>query len=253
MFAIIYTAFMTLRFTGHQIKNAFKEQQNIEEGRRKRKEGGNFANVYNDYRGGLRSLETGERVRIDNLFDSESKGKDCFMRDKYGNPIKNISKELRENSYSDAKRQNDTRRTVCKWKRGISKNLTGYNGQPYYSGIEYKDLYNEEIYVCRRIPIPREISGEHNSYGKFYMSIKDGLLVRETDSQKINRTIGKYQLSEKVNQDFITYFNTIQNAEGYINNSKQPRSIGWDGESEFSKSVRMGNFYCNCFESTDEL
>ena len=247
MFGIIYTAIMFIGFVGYQIKNAIDEQQCINEGKRKRKEGKNFANVYTDRRGGMRSLATGRRVSIDNLSEAESNGRDCFMRDVYGNPIRNMSEEMREERYNNALHNRDPQKTVVKWKRGIPKNLTGVDGRPYYSGPEFKDLDTGQIYICRFLPIPFEISQRLQSHGEYYMRIEDGLLERESDSQKEARRLGEYDISEDINQKFISYFNSKQETEGYYASSKVP----YVRENDFLKEVRLGAFYCNDYESHD--
>lgn len=249
MFGLIYTALVSLGFVGHQVHNAIKEQQCINEGIEKREQGKNFANIYTDYRGGTRSLATGERVRIDNLSEAESEGKDCYMRDIYGNPIRNLSEELRQTSYADAKKSQDPRRTVAKWKRGVRRGMTGREGRPYYSGAEYKDLDNGKIYVSRSIPIPQEISGQICTRCLYYMDIENGLLVRETDSQRSRRESGEYKIPESVTQDFMNYFNQKQSTEGYLGYSKTIN--GSSEESTLSKIVRLGMFYCNEFECNE--
>lgn len=249
MFGIIYTALMSLGFIGHQVKNAVKEQKNINKGIEKRRNGENFANVYTDYRGGLRSLETGKRVRIDQLYDVEAEGKDCYMRDIYGNPIRNLSEEIRQRNYIEAKK--DPRRTVAKWKTGITESMARMEGNVYYAGETYKDLKSGNIYVCRNFPLPKEITTKH-LYCNCYMSIDTGLLVRETDSQRYDRERGLYNVSEDIVNKFIEYFNMKQKDKGYQCLSNTPSLSGWDSsENDYVKRMRMVLFYCNNYKSTD--
>ncbi len=249
MFGIIYTALMSLGFIGHQIKNAVKEQKCINEGKQKRKNGQNFANVYTDYKGGLRSLETGKRVRIDQLYDVEAEGKDCYMRDIYGNPIRNLSEEIRQQNFIEAKK--DPRRTVSKWKTGITESMARMEGNVYYAGETYKDLASGNIFVCREFPLPKEITLEHG-YCKCYMSVDSGLLIREADSQRYDRERGLYNISEDIVEKFIQYFNEKQSDKGYQCLSNIPSTSGWETtESDCAKRMRMVLFYCNDYKSTD--
>ena len=251
MFGLVYALTKIAATVFTSSKAAIEEHKAIQEGYKAKEQGNNLANVYSDRLGHLRDLDTRESVMIDNI-SKEANGEDAYLRNKYGEPVRNLSEEKREKEYKEAQANRDLRRTVCEWKGPWSTSYVGINGRPYYSGIQYKDLDNGRIYVCRLFKFPKELNIIGS--GNYYMDVRTGLLVRETDSQKVNRQNGKYTVSEEDNQKFIDYFNGKQNSTGYIGNSKNPEKLDWDGtEPEMLKNVRMQMFYCNDNRSVDVL
>ena len=254
MFAIIYSALMSLGLIGHGVKGAVENQQCINKAKEKRREGNNKPNIYNDRLGATRDLDTGKLVSVDFIKYAEAEGKDAYVRDMYGNPIRNLSEEIRQERLTNALLTADSRKSVVEWKEGVSRSSAGIKGKPYYAGKEYKDISSGAIYVCRYLPIPESVSGHAYSNGLFYMDISNGLLVREADSQKEKRRRGEDVISEDVSQQFVEYFNKRQNTKGYFMDSKIPKHLDLNGsENEFDKRIRLEAFYCNNYEMADSI
>lgn len=239
MFGLIYALWEISCSIITGTKSAEEEIKCIEKGFAAKRNGCNKANVYTDRAGHLRDLGSGNSVMIDHI-NCESEGRDAWLRNQYGDPIRNLSKEIREEIYAQEVLYHDPNITVCRWKRAFISSLAGLKGNPYYIGVQYKDLKNGKIYVCRQFKFPDEICP--NVRGKFYMDTETGLLVREADSQRIDRIKGKYVIGEDVNQRFIEYFNKKQLSSGYYHNSNL--SV-MDDESEIFKNIRMQKFFCN--------
>lgn len=243
MFGIVYVLWKTTISVISGARAAIEENEAKNQGRKLRAEGKNRANIYTDRLGHTRDLDTGKSVMIDNI-TCETEGRDAWLRNQYGDPIRNLSKEIREERFANEKEHHKPYRTVCEWKRAFAGSLAGMDSNPYYVGQQYKDFETGDIYVCRIFDFPKEIYP--NGKGTFYMNVKNGLLVREADSQKFNRADGKYIISEEVNKQFIEYFNRKQQEQGYLPNSNVAWTSGFDRmESEFMKTVRLGEFYCN--------
>jgi len=247
MFAIIYGLFNVIGLT---ISGAIAGKDNydcMKRAEERKRNNENPHNIYYDRKGAMRDLTTHKNVSIDYI-GCESEGKDQYMRDMYGHPIKNLSEERRQQNLVNAKK--DARRTVCEWKSiPLDKHLV--EGYPAYEGKVYKDLHTGAEYVCRCFPYPKEITEQHG-YCKCYMNIENGLLVREADSQKYDRQRGLYNFSEETVYAFIQFFNKKQQAEGYYLDSNIPEVSGWEQkESKHAYRTRMGRFYCNKFVSTD--
>lgn len=252
MIGLVYLGVMVGGTIFFGLKAAKENFDAINRGKQQYKDGKNRIKVYTDRKGATRSLTTGKRVTIDNLTCSESSGKDCYMYDEKGNPIRNLSEEIREERYHEAKVANDPKRTVVEWKQGINPGLAGYKDNPLYAGTQYKDLNNGKIYVCRHFKFPKEIASSGG--GTFYMDVKTGLLVRETDSEKIDRERGYNSKSSEIYDKFITWFNDKQRKEGYMCQSNIPLSTDINGEeSKTSYIQRMKWFYCNKYIGYDRL
>lgn len=250
MFGLFYAAVTAIATTISGVKCAIEEQQQIDKAKKRKEEGKNKYNLYTDRKGATRDLATGELRSMDYIC-CEDRGEDQYLRDMYGNPVRNLSEERRQARYYAAK--NDPRRTVSLWKKDYahSKQLAGYQGRPYYCGEIYKDLSNGKLYVCRRFSIPSEVSSGYGS-GKYYMDTETGFLVREADSMIYERQKGCCNVSEETSKKFIDYFNKKQQGEGYHLRSKVRNKYGWDDtETELGKASRMGNYYCNDFSTND--
>ena len=248
MFGAFYLAATTIGAIVSGTKAAHENSIHIKEAEEKQRQGKNRAGIYTDRLGATRSLSTGKRVSIDNLYCAEAKGKDAYMYNEKGVPIRNMSEEVREERYAQTKKEADPRITVSLWKEGCTANLCGINGRPYYAGHTYKDLNNGKIYVCRMLEIPKEITGSTMKKVGFYMDINNGLLVRESDSSKeMARRSGKGP-SEEIISKFIQEFNDKQRGEGYYckSNIPNPKNFDMNGnESDMSKRIRLGDFYMN--------
>ena len=249
MFGIFYAAFMAIGTAIGGIKAAIEEQQCRKKGIEKRRRGENFTNTYNDRFSHTRDIDTGKSVMID-YRGNESEGKDQYLRDMYGTPIRNLSEERRQIKLKEAQNNCDPRRTVIEWKKGVSDSKTRAKGNPLYTGDTYKDLKTGKIYVCRHFTFPRDFGEKGN--GTYYMDVDTGLLVREADSQIEDRKNGHYKLTEDLNKNFIEFFNNKQQDTGYKSNSRIPKQSGWDAkENEYDYRDRMGDFYCNSEMSYD--
>ena len=250
MIAILYLTIIIIGlFVGGSI--AAKENYDaIQRGKERQRQGINRAGVYIDRLGATRSLTNHERVSIDNLYCAESEGRDAYMYDEHGNPIRNMSEEIRQERLAQAKSNPDPRRTVVLWKNGTNPVLAGRKGNPYYSGNQYKDLETGDIYVCRHFDLPNEIS--HLGSCSFYMDVNTGLLVRETDGEKYDMQRGYNTTPLSDCEKFIIFFNEKQKGEGYLNKSNIPSTSGWNTEEdEYDRCRRMKRFYCNEYEYTD--
>lgn len=250
MFGLLCFGAMVVGTVYSGLKAGSENAQHMKIAEVKRRTGNNRANIYHDRHGATRDLNTGKRVTIDNLYIAESKGKDAWMYDEKGKPIRNLSEEIRDENYRRFIRSDHTGKTVAPWKKGCSYAYVGRDGNPYASGDQYKDLRNYRVYVCRRFEFPKEVdSAPYNrGWGNYYMDIKTGLLVRETDSQKESRAKGEYKYSEAMNQAFIDYFNQKQSTTGYQFNSNIPKS---DPEPASIKIDRMARYFCNRNNSID--
>ncbi len=253
MFGFLYAAYLAIGSAISGTKAMIENQQRIDKANELKKQGKNLANVYTDIYGHTRDLSTGKSVMIDHI-NCESEGRDVYLRNQYGDPIRNLSEERRQQAYREARKHYDPRKSVMKWKDGPRRGTEGENGQPYYYGEQYKDLRTGRIYVCRRFKIPKEIYGKGNLSSSYYMNVETGLLVRETDSQKENRKREKYTVPEDAVTRFMEYFNQKQSTEGYYYKSKQPKDFDWNGEEKnFDKIIRLGMYYCNENDSVDVL
>ena len=249
MFGIFYAAYIAIGSAISGAKAAIEEQQCKNRGIEKRERGENFTNTYYDRYGHIRDIDTGKSVMVDYI-GNETDGKDQYIRDMYGKPIRNLSEERRQTRLNEALSNRDPRRTVVEWKKGVSDSKTRVKGNPLYAGDTYKDIKTGEIYVCRLFSFPNDFN--HDGYGKYYMNINTGLLVREADSQIEDRKNGHYEYSEDLNKEFIEFFNKKQRYTGYKFKSKIPRRDGWNkNESEYEYRDRMGDFYCNSERSFD--
>jgi hypothetical protein len=250
MFGIFYLIANTI---GTVISGANAAKENYDAMRRgyeKQRQGKNRAGIYTDRLGATRLLSNGKRVSFDNLYCAEAAGRDCYMYDDHGRPIRNMSEEIRQERLYEAKANPDPRRTVIEWKKGISDSKTRVKGNPLYAGHTYKDLDNGKIYVCRSFSFPTEF--KQRGHGTYYMDVDTGLLVREADSQIEDRKNHHYDISQEVSQQFIDYFNEKQKNEGYQFKSNIPRIEGWDTtESEYTYRDRMGDYYCNNRDTID--
>lgn len=254
MFGIVYLIFNTIGSLFGGTHAAAENAHQIKDAKQKRLEGKNRPNVYTDRLGATRDLNTGKIVSVDFIKYAEAEGKDAYVRDMYGNPIRNLSEEIREERLTNALLTADSRKSVVEWKEGVSRSSAGIKGKPYYAGKEYKDISSGAIYVCRYLPIPESVSGHAYSNGLFYMDISNGLLVREADSQKEKRRRGEDVISEDVCQQFVEYFNKRQNTKGYFMDSKIPKHLDLNGsENEFDKRIRLEAFYCNNYEMADSI
>lgn len=220
----------------------------IQKGKELQRQGKNIAGIYTDRLGETRSLATNERVMMDYLPGCESRGEDCYMRNKYGDPIRNISEEMRQERFHVAKNQNNPGVTVVKWKKGISIVEAGIHGRPYYAGSEFKDLETGKIYISRRFILPKELTNGEKLLAAYYMDL-DGYLVRETDKTRFERTQNQpYIPSQELSDKFIAYFNDKQAKGGYDGDVKypDPRDLDMDGnEPDIFKEVRLRRYYCN--------
>lgn len=249
MFGLIYAIIIICAVLISGIKCAVEEQEQITKAKKRREEGNNKYNLYTDRLGHTRDLRTGQ-LRMMDYISCEQEGEEQYLRDIYGNPVRNLSEERRLERRIEA--ANDPRRTVFFYKEGPDRIRAGSNGRPYYSGKQYKDLKTGQVYVCRRIEFPREISPNGGS-GVFYMDVSNGLLVREADRQIFDRTNGKYKFSEEQCKQFIELFNEKQREGGYAPMARSINKSGWkQNESELDKCVRMKAFYFNNKECIDE-
>lgn len=250
MIGLLYLGFMIGGTILAGIKAAGDNEGSIRRAKERHRKGKNPYRIFIDRRGATRSLDTGKIVSVDYI-GCETEGKDQYLRDMYGHPIKNLSEERRVQREVEARLNPDPRRTVVEWKKGIPEVRTHIEGNSYYAGDTYKDLKNGNIYVCRSIPLPKEFV-QGRKYCSCYMDVNTGLLVRESDSQKFDRQRKLYDVSEEIVNKFIGYFNEKQMNEGYFLNSNIPQSTGWnETESDFSKRLRLGNYYCNNYISKD--
>ena len=249
MFGLFYALVLLLAFIISGTRNLIEDSYQVRKAKEEKRKGRNKYNLYTDRLGATRDLDTGQLRTIDYI-GCESQGKDQYLRDIYGNPIRNLSMERREARVMEAKK--DPRRSVSYWKEGPSKHKIGCDGQPFCTGRQYRDLKSGDIYVCRLLSFPRKLFPE-GGYGMYYMDIKSGLLVRETDCQKLDRNNGVYDYNEEDNLAFIDYFNEKQKKGGYYKQAHQIKLSGWEQkESEFNRNIRMGYFYCNNEETFDE-
>lgn len=220
----------------------------IQRGKERQRQGKNIAGVYTDRLGATRRLSNHERVSMDYLPGCEDRGEDCYMRDKYGRPIKNLSEQIRQERLQTAISKNDPRVTVVKWKQGISKVEAGVHGRSYYAGSEFKDLETGKIYISRRFILPKELTNGEKLLAAYYMDL-NGFLVRETDETRFERTQDKpYLPSKELSDKFLAYFNDKQSKGGYDGNVKDPdpKKLDMDGnECELFKQVRLARYYCN--------
>ena len=250
MIGLLYLGFMIGGTIFVGLKAANENAGSIKRAKDKQKNGKNPHGIYIDRRGTTRSLSTGKIVSVDYI-GCETEGKDQYLRDMYGHPIKNLSEERRVQREAEAKENPDPRRTVIEWKKGIPEVRTHIEGNPYYAGDTYKDLKSGDIYVCRSIPLPNDLT-QGRRYCSCYMNIDTGLLVRESDSQIYDRQRSLYDVPEDVIAKFIDHFNKKQMDRGYFFDSNIPSTNGWDKtESDFSKRLRLGNFYCNNYDAKD--
>lgn len=249
MFGIFYAAATAIGLAISGTKSAYEEWRCVEKGKDKRYQGKNRTNTYTDRHGHLRDIDTKESVRID-YRGVESEGKDQYLRNKYGDPIRNLSQERRLERYGEAKKDPNYKRTVVEWKHGVDDSRTRVKGNPLYSGPTYFDLSGNGEYVVRTFSFPDDFGEE--GFGSYYMSVDTGMLVRETDGQIFDRHKHEYKISPKTNTRFIQYFNKRQKEGGYIEGSAiSPRDNGWGTESEYAYRSRMGDFYCNQYQDRD--
>lgn len=256
MFGIFYLIANTIGTVISGSKAAKENYDARQRGYEKQAQGKNRAGIYTDRLGGTRRLSDNKRVMMDNLYCAEAKGEDCYMRDQYGHPIRNMSEEIRRERFNDAKAKNDPGISVVEWKQNIPKHIAREKNI-YCFGTQYKDLKNGRVYVCRRFSIPRELTNGEWFNSVFYMDISTGLLVRETDSSKEKRRRGdKHYPPEEISEKFIEYFNNKQSTEGYYHNSKypDPKNLDMDGkENKFDKKIRLDWYFCNDDESIDRI
>ena len=249
MFGLVYAIIIFFAIVISGIKCAIEDNEQISKAKELKAEGKNKHDLYTDRLGHTRDLRTGQLRHMDYV-GCEAEGKDQYLRDMYGNPVKNISEERRWERVAEARA--DARRTVSLWKPAIIYHKRGREGNPPWYGNEYRDLENGRKYVCRTLTFPHEIN-EKGGGGKYYMDTQTGLLVREADCQIFDRKHGKYEYSEEMNKAFIEFFNKKQSTTGYFRDSKRPRVSGWDQvESESDKQKRLDDFYCNRDNCLDE-
>ena len=255
MFGIFYLLANIIGTSFSGSKAAYENRIAVKDAEKKYSLGKNRARIYTDRLGVTRSLDTKKRISIDNIYCSEAEGKDAYMYDENGKPIRNMSLELREERFKINKAKNDSMITVSKWKEGIANNLCGIHGRPYYAGTTYKDLNNGKVYVCRMLEVPKEISNGKIIRAIYYMDINTGLLVRLSDSERRQRQRDPASFPEDTIEQFIKYFNDKQMREGYYLNSNIVNDKNCDScgrERDFYKKIRMSNFYMN-HAAIDEL
>lgn len=256
MFGFFYLVANTIGTIISGSKAAYENSVHIKDAKEKQRKGENKAGIYTDRLGATRSLSTGKRVTIDNIYCSEAKGKDAYMYNEKGVPIRNMSEEKREERLRETIAKEDPRITVSLWEEGITDNLCGLHGRPYYAGHTYKDLKSGKVYVCRILDIPKEITGSSSMRVSFYMDVKNGLLVRESDGSKEKAKRIKRKLSDEAIAKFIQDFNEKQQGNGYYRKSNvpDPNDFDIDGkEIDMYKRMRMKNFYMNHKATSDIL
>ena len=229
MFALFYTAFMAVTSIGSGAKAAIENHKLKQKALNEKRTGKNLLNVYADYKGALRDLTTNELRTADHI-SCENDGRDAYLRDQNGNPIRNLSEERRLARMRQAKAHNSEGRTVCKWKPNVPKVIEGPAGE------QYKDMHTGKIYVCRLINLNNKRYAP-NDTGNFYMDIETGLLVRETDGQKQRRRHGNYDVSYEEITRFIKDFNDKQKGDGYFLQGRKIKCKDY--------------YYCNALKSFD--
>lgn len=249
MFGIFYALGLAIATIVSGTSSMLENKYQIDKAKKARAKGNNKYNIYTDRRGAIRDIESGQLRNIDPI-TVEKEGMDQYVRDIYGNPIRNLSAERRIERIQESSK--DPKRTVSLWKEGSTTRNAGFECHPYCTGKQYRDLKNGNIYVCRMLSFPDEVI-RNGGYGKFYMDIRNGLLVRECDSQKYDREKGFYEYSEDTCNSFIEYFNRKQKEGGCHPLARKKEISGWDlTENEFDKRLRLRYFYYNDKWTVDE-
>lgn len=193
--------FGLLNFGGRVVDSAHKAVQNHDgymRALKRKRDGTDNTNTYFDWQGTRRDLKTHEFRSVD-LAVVESYGEDRCIRDIYGNVIKNLSEEDRQQRLAQAKV--DPLKTVALHRAIGNGTSTGqvirkYGGDGYCEGPQYKDLETGEIYVARCF-----------EGVVVYMDLT-GRLIRESDRTKRDRRSGKHlPYTESEINKFIEEYN----------------------------------------------
>lgn len=246
MFGIIMGLFATGRAMIDGAKRISEGVQGYNRGLLRKENGSDNTNTYFDWRGIRRDLDTHEIRFVDPKLN-ESYGQDQCIRDVYGNVVRNLSEERRQEQFNEAKRKGD--RTVVLYDNTgiVIKTSKSQNIKDYCEGPQFKDLENGSMYVARCFKLKNLKRGDSEDVGyvKFYMNF-DGLLVREADSVAHKRKQGVNVPSPEEVNVFIRNFNEKQISGNGWNNCKD-KMYHKDsfGNLDHLDSYEVGQYFCN--------
>lgn len=255
MFGFIYTLTSGIGFIISGIKCHIENESFKQNGINRYNIGNNLSNTYYDRKGIRRDIKTNQIADIrPDAFD--------LCDDKWlwlgapGIKTKNLSREQRNIDFENGKKGNWLGRTVDIFDHRYWATSGSNKYKTIIHGAYYKDLKNNQMYVCREFPLYLDKDGlfklwngnvEQKYICKFYMNIKNGKLVRKADTQiqnDKNHTI--FSLSDEQAFTFINQFNSAQNKGGWYN-----------GEYKYNKAkgeiLKKQNYYCNDFVSIDHI
>lgn len=256
MFGFLYALSLSIGGIISGLKGIIYNQNAIEMGKYRYDIGQDISNTYFDRTGIRRDINTN---KIANIRKDESD----ICDDKYlwvgapGVKTKNLSEEQRKIDFINGKNSNQLGRSVDLYDnrfwatRGNNKYIS------IIHGAFYKDLNNNNMYVCREFYINYDnknnkftLSLDKNNCDyicKFYMDITDGMLIRKADTQLKKEQQSNYKcLNDSMTDLFIKQFNEKQKNGGiYHGGLKYNKAKG--------SVLKKQNYYCNDFDSRDHF
>lgn len=231
MFGLLYSIGLGIGAIFSGTKGAINNIQAYNRGLERYNNAEDFSRTYIDRKGCTRDLVSNQFVSVRRSFDY--KDDDDLYVWQNGNKVRNVSEEEREYKFQIGKEGNWLNRTADlydprNWSLQHDKKVK-------IKGAFYRDLYNDNIYVCREFYVKEK-------YTRFYMDIYTGYLVRKSDRQlEIDIKYPNDVLNNDDTNEFINDFN------------KKQKNGGWCITQDIYSNKLITDYYCNKYNIDDHI
>lgn len=254
MFGFLYVLSVSIGGIISGLKGAIHNQNAIEMSKYQHEIGQNISNTYFDRKGIRRDIDTNKiadiRIDVSDICDDE-----YLWLGAPSVKTRNISEEQRKIDFINGKNGDRLGRTVDLYDHRYWATRGSNRYKSIIHGAFYKDLNNDNMYVCRVFFIKYDTRKSSFELGpdmyncdyicKFYMDITNGMLVRKADTQLEEEKQSKFKcLDKNMTKLFIKQFN-----------EKQKKGGMYHGEFKYNQAkgaiLEKQNYYCNDFDSVD--
>lgn len=251
MFGLFYALGTAVAGAVSGTKCLIQNANGIAEGIEKYKRGENPTETYHDRKGFLRDLHTGEFAGVTTNYKTLDNDEWLYVGS-VTNRTRNLSEEKRQKEFELGKQGSWLGRTVDLYDERYWSIQMGKSDKTDIVGAFYKDLLTGDMYVCRGFTIGSKLVPgydlEISKSCKFYMNIKNGELVRKSDTQieeeKECPQFARFQMTDEEANEFIKNFNEQQRNGGWVKSRERYCS--------FLRTDKQ-KFYCNDYNVNDHI
>ena len=241
MLGALWALIVGTGYIGHQVQITNENAYSKEAAKQRAANGDSYANTWTDYHGREHDLKTGQEV-----YHRRDRNGDDWLYDIKGTPIRNITKQKREESFekrkenalkTQEKKEGHVRAIIYEeWNSNYSpmKDIEGSAKKVH--GTIYKDIDTGQKYILASINWDKNTFEPTNlnknlKTAAFYLSLKSGRIVDVVD-ERFDKIDGI--------KEFIEFFNKEQDLGGWKKRALERDPYG----SNLAKYCGKKAFYC---------